>query len=341
MRALTFLFLLLSSSFLKAQSFQQIAYGVEEGLVTHLVKSAEFDAYGFLWIGTDEGLVRYDGRSFQNYAEATPSRYIKKVIAYDDDLYAVSDLGITKILAGVDTVGFETIIKGSRSKVDSLIWFPKDLYKDSEGVFWVPEPGSIVRLHQGRVERFEFPDHDTSISFFRSFSIFEVNGLVHTISHTGRLYRFDYDQNAFTLVSDEFTNEINGVNVVYPYDQNNVIIGCLSGLYKVKIEPDGMSIEKQQLYINEVSSIIAYQGQILVGNYGKSLLFLDQDLNIQKRVNVFKTNDITHTPEGNIWISSDEGMVLLKKNYFHTINEEPHYIESILPQDENIYYCFK
>ena len=58
------LFFLLSSGKLIAQSPSYIHYDVTSGLPTNEIFSLKQDHKGFLWIGTDAGLVRYDGNTF-------------------------------------------------------------------------------------------------------------------------------------------------------------------------------------------------------------------------------------------------------------------------------------
>ncbi len=49
----------------RAQSLSYTHYGVKEGLPGNVVYCAAQDHRGFMWFGTDKGLVRFDGRQFQ------------------------------------------------------------------------------------------------------------------------------------------------------------------------------------------------------------------------------------------------------------------------------------
>lgn len=42
-------------------------FSVEDGLSSNSVRALMQDKYGFLWIGTDEGLNRYDGTTVKLY----------------------------------------------------------------------------------------------------------------------------------------------------------------------------------------------------------------------------------------------------------------------------------
>ncbi|MBN1132866.1 MAG: SpoIIE family protein phosphatase [Bacteroidales bacterium] len=57
--------LLVCTWFLKAQSYQFSTLGVEDGLLHEFTYTINQDENGFLWIGTTQGLCRYDGHHFE------------------------------------------------------------------------------------------------------------------------------------------------------------------------------------------------------------------------------------------------------------------------------------
>ena len=61
-------------------SFQ--SYGIQEGLGNLSVLCLFQDRIGFIWVGTEDGLYRYDGQSFQVYGvnDGLPSSYVTDVI---------------------------------------------------------------------------------------------------------------------------------------------------------------------------------------------------------------------------------------------------------------------
>lgn len=46
-----------------------ISYSIENGLVGNMVHALKFDDQGILWIGTNKGVSRFDGKTFQNFTE--------------------------------------------------------------------------------------------------------------------------------------------------------------------------------------------------------------------------------------------------------------------------------
>src|ERR1700753_4023776 len=47
--------------------------GVREGLPENQVKALKQDSYGYLWMGTQNGVVRYDGYNYKVYQLGSPA----------------------------------------------------------------------------------------------------------------------------------------------------------------------------------------------------------------------------------------------------------------------------
>src|ERR1035438_3675 len=61
---------LLLATALSAQRYSFKEYGQDAGLTNLDVYCLMQDRTGFLWVGTENGLFRYDGRQFRAYTEA-------------------------------------------------------------------------------------------------------------------------------------------------------------------------------------------------------------------------------------------------------------------------------
>ncbi len=67
MKYLTILFLLLPN-WIQAQDPYAIKYSIEEGLPTSNVYSVMEDGKGYIWFGTDVGVLKFDGYEFKHYS---------------------------------------------------------------------------------------------------------------------------------------------------------------------------------------------------------------------------------------------------------------------------------
>ncbi len=65
--AVVFIFLFLTGRVVFSQNIQTLRYTTKEGMPSNSVYRTLIDKKGFLWIGTETGASRYDGRTFKNY----------------------------------------------------------------------------------------------------------------------------------------------------------------------------------------------------------------------------------------------------------------------------------
>ncbi|MEL7002472.1 MAG: hypothetical protein AAFN93_07025, partial [Bacteroidota bacterium] len=335
---------LLFQSTLTAQPFQKKVFGVNEGLSSLLIKTTAFDSLGFLWIGTDEGLVRYDGQQFLSYPKATPSRFIKRIQCINNKLYVISDLGVTQINADVNNVTFDQVYQGSRAINDSTLWYPKDLFRQSNGHVWISEPGSVVRLINGQIKRYEFSREELSSSFFRSFSFFEFNDQLYILSFTGHLYRYDIITDSFLPIQYQSRKPLFEVYQTEVID-SVILVGDANGVHSLKLDrqDEAMVTFIDDFGLKTISIIKKYEkNKLIIGDFGEQILIVGfPDFNIIRQEKIFRSNGITLTPEKNIWVSSDEGLVLLKRNFFNQLGGNTPYVESIDMTSSLIYYCHK
>ncbi len=128
-------------------------WNVDHGLPHNSVLGIVQDPRGFLWVGTWEGLVRFDGREFQR--------------PHGDAHDALSGQGITAMRSGRDgwpLIGTHrggiwrlgedgwTVILPARGPIADQI---QDLAEDQDGVIWVAtDSRNLIAVHADRIEHF-------------------------------------------------------------------------------------------------------------------------------------------------------------------------------------------
>lgn len=80
-----------------------IRYTSGDGLSDNFVTSVQQDSFGFMWIGTENGLNRFDGHSFKNYFFGSPSGFlrsstIRKLIHFSEHELGIVSAGGFQIL---------------------------------------------------------------------------------------------------------------------------------------------------------------------------------------------------------------------------------------------------
>jgi len=98
-RILALLFLLASSNLFAQQFSNARFWGSSQGLKSTGVKEIEEDSDGVIWLGTYNGLVRFDGRSFVAFDKIIPnhilgSELIHSLVSLYSQLWISSESGL-------------------------------------------------------------------------------------------------------------------------------------------------------------------------------------------------------------------------------------------------------
>lgn len=142
-------FLLFASASVFAQSFKRL--GINEGLNHNHVTAVCRSATGFLWIGTADGLHRFDGKSLKLYRGI---HLVNQIYEGPDDLLWIrTDQGLQVL-----DQRKETFYKNSDSLL-SAKGFPKgnflDLIKDRNNRFWLlHSDGGFSRYQNGQIDTY-------------------------------------------------------------------------------------------------------------------------------------------------------------------------------------------
>ena len=131
------------------------SYGVAEGLASGGVLSIAEDPQGYLWLGTDTGLVRFDGFTFRPWAlpghpELSAASIRSLLSARDGSLWIAfaGDGGIARLKGG-------TVALFSAS-VGVPKGFLTDVVEDESGNVWVGGRGGVSRYSNGSWNRLSF-----------------------------------------------------------------------------------------------------------------------------------------------------------------------------------------
>lgn len=308
-------------------------YRVNDGLPSDIVKSCTQDSLGYFWIATDEGIVKYDGVKFTSYRSAMHSNYAKgflttrngRLLAYGDrDLIEIKNLG--------DTVIFTSLAPVARMENDTTLSYPKLIFEDVHGDIWISESQSVVRLGNNHtLKRYTFDALNRSPEFLRAFFFFEDNkNDLFISSFQGNLFRYNAQRDAFVAIDRKFPYGVEFVSV----QDNKLIIGSKDGLSQATLLNDGGFTEPAfQLKIPFVSFVQPLQDQrYFVATRGTKHFIADLDKGTHTGLS-YSINNINHvymSPDSDIWISGNEGLVMMKENLFRGIDENvADFIESI------------
>ncbi|GAB4331484.1 MAG: hypothetical protein OHK0038_06380 [Flammeovirgaceae bacterium] len=320
-----------------AQHYKFTHYNAEKGLPNVLTKAILKDKLGFVWIGTDAGVFRFDGKKYVSFIGSLSSPYIKSFsFIKDDRLVVVHDNGIDFIDNQIDTVIFSPLIKGSNQITDSAANYPKNIFEDDEGKIWINEPQSIVYLEKdGTVKRFDFGKKHRTNSFLRSFSFAKFNSHSFVIaSQQGGLFVYNYKSGSYDSISSK--KPLGNINTVAQIKEGVVWVGASEGLFQINLSNESFAIKK----ISDIKGIskisVGKTDEILFGTWNSGLYwtsYLSDNVDIYP-VNLgtnIVVNDIFIEDNGDAWVSTDDGFYFLRKTFFAKI-ELPYrrnYIQSV------------
>lgn len=319
-------------------------YRSTDGLDTDIIKCISQDSLGFIWIGADDGLFRFDGINFTRYAEGAPSNFFKYFLNTSDGrLLGVHDMGITVINPDVNQPTFDVLLAGNRTLTDSALWYPKHAYEDHKGYLWIAEPQSIVRYKDGQWKRYHFGPLDNTISFVRSFNFFETaDKRLIVISNSGNYYHFNESDETFQALE---TNKS-----VITYDIKRIdditLLATGSGIMKVEITQSQVMITPTQMSGTDSEMEYRHIQQLSPGRFvisgindNTSIVNLD-DFSAQKVVNSdMFVNQSFVDAEGNIWLSTQKGIQLLTLPEFRKtqLDKPNNYLEALITSNETPY----
>ncbi|MCB0283541.1 MAG: response regulator [Calditrichaeota bacterium] len=324
-RVIIILFVLQLSLF--ANGFNFKTYHFEDGLPTNLTKVALQDSLGYIWIGTDAGLVRFDGSNFKLFNTNIASPYIKDLIpAKHGQILVITDLGVSRLYPDYNDVKIEPLLNGSAIVESGKVNYPKTAYIDSRNRLWISEPGSIAIYKNGQLEHFIFDKVHETQSYTSSFHLFEDhNKMLYALSQRGGLFYFNEDKQQF----EEITFKKNPSSV-YIFDdlikveEDFFIAVGNNTLYE--IIPDAGTTRVHSFDgVGSMQSIgISGSGKLVIGTTGQGI-FIASKANGQYNFNKFSDfplkviNKVASSGDKKIWVCTDEGIAVLFEKEFEQI----------------------
>lgn len=178
---------------------------LEQGLSQSAVATIYQDKRGFLWLGTEDGLNRYDGYEFKVYKHSTQNinsisdNHIKSIFEDKDGFLWIGTLG-----GGINRYDYATDkftrfmhqANDPHSLADNSVWA---IAQDDEGYLWFGTEGGISRFNGEQFESYSAADRPDSLSHNNVRSLWiDVDGSVWVGTFGGGLNRLDRANGSFS-----------------------------------------------------------------------------------------------------------------------------------------------
>ncbi|MEZ5198308.1 MAG: two-component regulator propeller domain-containing protein [Bacteroidales bacterium] len=283
-------------------------YTEEKGLPSTYITDIAEDKYGFLWIGTANGVSRYDGNQFTNfvfYSDNSPKQklgFVNDLIMdkSGDRLWIACAEGI--LFTSIDTVKFQ--------RIDEL---------------FIAQNLSAKNTHE------LFTDGENKL-----WALHGKNGL-----YCYDLKNKSHDQFVFNDDQSNSDSKLNSLQCVDidPNDSTTLWIGSLAGLIKFNIISKDYKVfvyknnpENAQNYIRRVQ---ASESEVYLGSWKKGLIIFNKKTEqfnqplIEKFPNSHLLIHHIFKEQGNqIWITSDDGLIQYNLKYKSITEVKDHNRES-------------
>ncbi len=229
-----------------SQKFER--FSNEEGFNQNTINTITQDAYGFLWFGTPNGLIKYDGYDFNSYSSEA-----------NGEAGSISDNNIVKLFTDAEGILWIGTVKGVDIYVPWLDKFYKitlpapfsisHITADAQGDVWLSGQDNLYRCKRVDSEKGVFEisnnllaEYSEIVTINDFLIINESSCLLATTQGLYHIVLTNQNQqpavNSMTVIPSFSTNEITKLLK----SQNIYWIGTKKGLFKSTLEGNRMHI---------------------------------------------------------------------------------------------------
>jgi signal transduction histidine kinase/ligand-binding sensor domain-containing protein/FixJ family two-component response regulator len=277
-----------------------------EGLPQVTVKTVIRTRQGYLWLGTQEGLVRFDGVEFKTFDKTNVKELTNNWIRilYEDRL--------GNLWIGSNGGGLTCMKSGKFNTYTTCNGLANDiveaLYEDHKGNLWIGTHDGLNRLEHNKFFLFKT---NQGLSHNKITCILEdTRGNLWIGTHNG-LNRWKHDR--FIVYTTRDGLSYNQISAIFEDGQGNLWIGTNNGLNRLKDDQFTVFTSKDGLLNDQIRSLYEDQpgGYLWIGTYGGGLNRLKDG-----KFTAFTTKDglsdnfilsLCKDREGSLWIGTGAG----------------------------------
>lgn len=283
---------------------------------SNIVKSVIEDREGNYWLGTWNGLFRYNGDRFLTYTTDDGLSNNNLLSIYSD---AMNNIWMGTLAGGVNIYNgrdFEkiTIDNGLKS---NTIW---NIYQDHDGYFWFGTTNGPAKYKKGERLETPFPELQNLIIYS---TLQDRDKRFFYFGTDKGIYK--WDGKIFTLIGSKEGLTNNKVRVLYEDPNRRIWVGTLKGLFYLENERAISFEDTYHLPKAPVTSIINDQfGQLLISTYDFGIIRFNprmptHPVTVLSRKNGLTSNRILFNfldKRNILWLGTPEGIDKINWEYF-------------------------
>ncbi|MCK5876719.1 MAG: response regulator, partial [Candidatus Marithrix sp.] len=233
------------------QSMEFGNLSIDAGLSQSTIYAILQDKHGFLWVGTQDGLNKYDGYEFTIYRHDSQNIHSLSnneiFVVYEDTagtLWIGTGDGLERYDREHDKfIHYQNDPQNPHSLSNNTIW---SIYEDNQGFLWIGTKGGGLNQFDRQTGRFVRYQHDPqnpySINHSSVWPIYQGKDDTIWIGTVGGgLDKFDIQQQRFThylLDAENIGNLSNTIAYIYEDKIGTLWVGTLNGLHKFDREQE-------------------------------------------------------------------------------------------------------
>jgi len=318
---------------ISAQQYGYVQYNSGSGAPFDQVSTILQDQAGFIWIGSQNGLYRFDGIHFDVYSMHTKSQFIHQLHERGDQLLFVNDMGIYQIDNLLSQPKVIPLLEGTINETAGLPFYPNDFALGKDQDIWLSQSNhSIGRLQQGDFKTYQFSKTNKA----QKLAIHEDSkGGIWVLSPLDGLFYFDKTTNTF----EKKLNIKNG-NTLLIHKGHLMVGNDALRVYTLQ-ENKPQLIKTIELDDDLITAMHVNQNDQYIIGTKKGKLFIISDLNKPPRT-IYGANEAHRVEEldfgsiyeiyvttdrkskkDKLWICSETGLWLLQQRFFKYVKNLP------------------
>lgn len=316
-----------------AQQYGYVQYNSNSGAPFDKVSTVLKDQAGFVWIGSQNGLYRFDGHHFDMYSKHTKSQNVHRLFKQADTLLFINDLGIYQVNNLVAQPKVGPLLEGTINETDDLPFYPNGFTVGNDQSIWLSQSNhSIGRLHQGEFKTYRFSKTDKA----QQLAIHQdKTGEIWVLSSLDGLFRFNEATDSFEkrltiengsalLIHENYVLVGSDAIRIYRIDENKPRLIKTIGLDDDHVSAISMNhtdeylVGTKQGKLFRVSDINSPPQTI----YGANEAHRVEELDFGHIYEIYVDKDDKSNTDG-LWICSETGLWLLQQRFFKTVKNLP------------------
>lgn len=318
-------------------------YKISDGLSQNFTTDICQDKFGYIWIGTQDGLNRFDGYKFKIYRQNPSDKQslsdnyiIDLFVSPDSMLWIVNNNGLE--VYNYKTDKFKSVLKNKQSKNSTYLTNIKAVTVDDSGIVWLRTIDGIIEYNPAKNEFFEYKiysDEDTGGGVFEIYSLADDNKNLWTGSSKG-LVKFNKKSKTFTIYQiNKKQKAENEIYAVFCENKNKIWAGSKNNLYLFNTKTESFTKIKSSINFNQIQSVFVDKSQIIRVGTLNGFYYYNSDtgftrLNLENyiydEITIGNVSNIFEDHSNIIWISTDFGIFKIdtKKTNFELYRKDKH-----------------